>query len=102
MPGIDGFETCRRIRSNPRLQHLPVMMLTGREDDAAETAGTAAGVDEFVVKSPALELVRVRLRTLLREKRVEQEGRISGEMGIAAPPSSRRSAWRGQVAVPSG
>ena len=38
MPGLDGFETCARIRRTPGFEHLPVVMLTGLDDDAARTA----------------------------------------------------------------
>ena len=44
MPGIGGLETCRRIRSSPAQQHIPVMMLTGRDDKEARTQGMDAGV----------------------------------------------------------
>ncbi|NUQ77821.1 MAG: response regulator [Polyangiaceae bacterium] len=87
MPGIGGLETCRRIRSDAALQHIPIMMLTGRDDAEARKAGLLAGVDEFVIKSPELELLRVRLRGLLRKKRLEQ---LAGSDG--SPPSEARSA----------
>jgi DNA-binding response OmpR family regulator len=87
MPGIGGLETCRRIRSDEALQHIPVMMLTGRDDAEARKAGLLAGVDEFVIKSPELELLRVRLRSLLRKKRLEH---LMGSDG--GPPSEARSA----------
>jgi DNA-binding response OmpR family regulator len=64
MPGIGGLETCRRIRANPAQQHIPIMMLTGRDDSDARAQGLAAGVDEFVIKSPELEVLKVRLRAL--------------------------------------
>jgi DNA-binding response OmpR family regulator len=86
MPGIGGVETCRRIRTDPAWQHIPVMMLTGREDDAARREGLLAGVDEFVVKSPELEVLRVRLRTLLRKKRLEH---MNGDVAAPSAPPSR-------------
>lgn len=85
MPGIGGLEACRRIRASPAQQHIPVMMLTGRDDKEARAQGMDAGVDEFVVKSPELALLKVRVRALLRRKRFEHEGRGSGEW---APESS--------------
>lgn len=109
MPGIGGLETCRRIRGNPAQQHIPIVMLTGRDDQEARHAGLAAGVDEFIVKSPELELLKVRLRTLLRKKRAEQETRFveehspassrGGGGGTAGPNSGL---WRKQEEVPPG
>jgi DNA-binding response OmpR family regulator len=99
MPGIGGLETCRRIRSDEALQHIPVMMLTGRDDAEARKAGLLAGVDEFVIKSPELEVLRVRLRNLLRKKRLEHlmgsdgspasEARSAPSTRHRGPPSSR-------------
>jgi DNA-binding response OmpR family regulator len=89
MPGIGGLETCRRIRADDAIHHMPVMMLTGRDDAEARKAGLLAGVDEFVIKSPELEVLRVRLRSLLRKKRIEH---LTGDLGPASEaraPSSR-------------
>jgi DNA-binding response OmpR family regulator len=99
MPGISGLETCRRIRSNPAQQHIPVMMLTGRNDDEARAQGLAAGVDDFVIKSPALEVLRVRLRALLKRRRS-----ITPTEGVATrkaedhAPAGRSSAHPPEVA----
>jgi DNA-binding response OmpR family regulator len=75
MPGIGGLETCRRIRANPAQQHIPVMMLTGRDDQSARAEGLAAGVDEFVIKSPELEVLKMRVRSMLKKRRTEQVAR---------------------------
>jgi DNA-binding response OmpR family regulator len=97
MPGIGGLEACRRIRSNPAQQHIPIMMLTGRDDTAARTQGMNAGVDEFVVKSPELALLKVRVRSLLRKKRLGHEGRSSAS-GDFSPESG--GLWRKHEEVP--
>jgi DNA-binding response OmpR family regulator len=99
MPGIGGLETCRRIRANSAQQHIPVMMLTGRDDREARAQGLAAGVDEFVVKSPELDLLKVRLRALLRKKRSEH----TDVRGIEdRGPVSDTGLWRKQDEVPRG
>jgi DNA-binding response OmpR family regulator len=97
MPGIGGLETCRRLRSNPALRHIPVMMLTGRDDKEARAEGLAAGVDEFVVKSPELELLKVRLRALLRKRRSEPDSRRGEDR---EPSSTSSGMWRRQDEVP--
>lgn len=93
MPGIDGLETCRRIRRDPRLQNVPILMLTGRDDNNARREGIEAGADEFALKSPALEHVRVRLRALLRRRRPSTHSPSSPELEEAAPSTvgSRRA-----------
>jgi DNA-binding response OmpR family regulator len=70
MPGLDGIETCKRIRALPGGERTPIVILTGSDAPAAHRAGIAAGADDFVVKSSQLDLLRVRLRGALR-RRVE-------------------------------
>jgi len=50
MPGMDGFETCRRIKRDPRTQSLPVIMLTALDSPTDRQLGFDAGADEFYVK----------------------------------------------------
>jgi type II secretory ATPase GspE/PulE/Tfp pilus assembly ATPase PilB-like protein/CheY-like chemotaxis protein len=50
MPGIDGFEVCRRLRANLRTAFIPIVMLTAREDVEAKIEGFRAGTDDYLVK----------------------------------------------------
>ena len=50
MPGIDGFETCRRIRADTRLRHVPVAFLTSRKTPDDVHSGMAAGGNDFILK----------------------------------------------------
>jgi DNA-binding response OmpR family regulator len=100
MPGIDGIETCRRIRRNPHRRNIPIMMLTGRQDSEARYEGLAAGVDEFVMKSPELELLKVRLRALLRRRRSDTDLRPLVLTEEQSPVSS--GLWHKSDEVPAG
>ena len=73
MPVMDGFEVTRRIKSDPLLQTIPVLMLTGA--DAAHTVveGLGAGADDFVTKGSDTEILLARLRALLRVKRYQDQ-----------------------------
>ena len=73
MPGLDGFETCRRVRSLPGFESLPVLMLTGLDDDASITRAYEAGATDFFVKSTQWSLLAGRLQYLLRSSRTRQE-----------------------------
>ena len=73
MPGLDGFETCGRLRDMPGLEHVPVLMLTGLDDDASIRQAYKAGATDFFVKSPQWSLLEGRLRYLLRAARVREE-----------------------------
>jgi CheY-like chemotaxis protein len=50
MPGMDGFEVCRRLRADPRLAEIPVIMLTALDDRESRLQGIAAGADDFISK----------------------------------------------------
>lgn len=50
MAGIDGFETCRRIKSDPATQHIPVIMFTALSRDGDVESGRSAGADRFINK----------------------------------------------------
>ncbi len=50
MPGLDGYEVCRRIRQNPATASLPVVMVTALDKPSDRTTGLAAGADDFLVK----------------------------------------------------
>src|SRR5881628_538385 len=73
MPGLDGFETCSELRSLPGFETLPVLMLTGLDDDASITRAYQAGATDFFVKSTQWSLLAGRLRYLLRASRTRQE-----------------------------
>ena len=73
MPGLDGFETCRNLRGMPGFESLPVLMLTGLDDDASITRAYEVGATDFFVKSTQWGLLAGRLRYLLRSSRTRLE-----------------------------
>ena len=73
MPGLDGFETCREVRRHAWLESLPVLMLTGLNDDASISRAYEAGATDFFVKSNQWNLLAGRLRYLLRASRTRRE-----------------------------
>jgi two-component system cell cycle response regulator len=95
MPGIDGFETCRRLKSDPLTQHIPVVMITTLEDSGERVRGLEAGADDFLSKPVDFPTLFARVRSLVRLKRLLDEWRKRSEtaraLGLAAanlaPPS---------------
>ncbi|MBH9553552.1 putative bifunctional diguanylate cyclase/phosphodiesterase [Inhella gelatinilytica] len=73
MPGMDGFETCRRLRQVPHGESVPVLMLTGLDDDASIEHAYEVGATDFFIKSRQWSLLAGRLRYLLRSARTRQE-----------------------------
>ncbi|MEO8298372.1 MAG: EAL domain-containing protein [Burkholderiales bacterium] len=73
MPGMDGFTVCQRIRDLPGFELVPVLMLTGLDDDPSIERAYQAGATDFFVKSPQWSLLAGRLRYLLRTARTSLE-----------------------------
>jgi signal transduction histidine kinase len=81
MPGIDGFEVCRRIRELSTRAYLPVMLLTALDSSEDLARGLNAGADDFISKPAQRVELRARVRSLLRIRRqhvelVEQRARV--------------------------
>jgi DNA-binding response OmpR family regulator len=69
MPGIDGFEVCRRLRNYPPLADVPVILLTALDDRDSRLLGIEAGADDFVSKPYDRAELRARVRTITRLNR---------------------------------
>ena len=65
LPGVDGFEVCRRLR---RDSDIPVIMLTARGDDFDIVGGLEAGADDYVVKPVEPRVLDARIRAVLRRR----------------------------------
>jgi two-component system, sensor histidine kinase and response regulator len=68
MPGMDGYEVCQRLKSNPLFQAIPVIMLTALHDKQNLVRGLDAGADEFLTKPVGGLELRARVRSMLRLK----------------------------------
>ncbi|MEZ4594194.1 MAG: response regulator transcription factor, partial [Chloroflexota bacterium] len=66
MPGIDGFEVTRRLRREPELTHIPILVLTGESDLEEKLAAFEAGADDYLCKPFASAELAARLTVLLR------------------------------------
>lgn len=73
MPVMDGFEVTRRIKADPELQNIPVLMLTGSDSAEHVVEGLGAGAEDFVTKGSDIEIVVARLRSLLRIKAYQDQ-----------------------------
>ena len=76
MPGMDGFEVCREIKSNPKHAHIPVVMVTALTDAADRVRGLEAGADDFLSKPLNDTALMARVRSLVRLKMTVDEWRV--------------------------
>ena len=75
MPGMDGFEVCRRIKGNPELAHIPVVMVTALTDSVDKVRGLEAGADDFLSKPVNDTALMARVSSLVRLKMTVDEWR---------------------------
>jgi diguanylate cyclase (GGDEF)-like protein len=73
LPGLDGFEVCRRLKADADLASVPVIFVTAQHDTATELAGLSAGAVDCIGKPPLAPIVVARVRTQLRLKQLADE-----------------------------
>lgn len=103
MPGMDGFETCKRLKADPDTRHIPVVLVTaldGRED---RIKGLDAGADDFLTKPLDDAVLFARVRSLVRLKLVMDELREREEngrrMGVSTDGAGRLRGSGGRVLI---
>lgn len=79
MPGMDGFDCCRKIRKLPDGEHIPILMVTGLEDQASVDQAFASGATDYVTKPIQVPILEGRVRYLLKAWQAEKEVRKSNE-----------------------
>ncbi len=70
MPNIDGFETCRRLKANPKLVDIPVIFITSKNEDEYEELGFSVGASDFIHKPINAPILVARVKTHLKIKLV--------------------------------
>lgn len=95
MPGMDGFEVCRRIKSDPKTHHIPVVMVTALDQPSDRIQGLESGADDFLTK-PVDDIALVtRVKNLARLKTLNDELLMrvstSRQLGLATDDSYERA-----------
>jgi sigma-B regulation protein RsbU (phosphoserine phosphatase) len=95
MPGIDGYEVCRRLRASPQTHEIPIMFLSSLEEVQDKTRGFELGANDYVTKPFELLEVKARVRSLLNAKaytdavkeKIASELRIAREIQLGILPA---------------
>jgi two-component system OmpR family response regulator len=95
LPGIDGFETCRRLRSNE--VWAPILMLTARQGVDDRVSGLDSGADDYLTKPFSFRELLARLRALVRRGARERPA-VLAAAELRLDPAARR-VWRGDAEV---
>lgn len=82
MPGMDGYEVCRRLKANPVTSHIPVVMVTALSDAEDRVRGLDAGAEDFLTKPVDDFLLNSRVSTLMRYNAVTSELRKREASGL--------------------
>ena len=93
MPGLDGFEVCRQLKTDPTTRHVAVVLLTARRDPESQIRGNLAGADAYFVKPFSPLALVSKLQELLPRAVAEQVGmerpaRTDGAPAVLLPPAS--------------
>ncbi len=103
MPGMDGFDVCRRLKDDVATRHIPVVLVTALDGRGDRIAGLEAGADEFLTKPIDDVMLFARVRGLTRLKQVLDELRAreaSGRrIGVIAGAAARLGGVGGRVMV---
>ncbi|MEZ5875000.1 MAG: PleD family two-component system response regulator [Hyphomicrobiales bacterium] len=93
MPGMDGFEVCRRLKAEPRTQHIPVIIITALDQASDRVKGLEAGADDFLTKPVDDIALITRVKNLARLKLLTDEmlmrASTEEQMGFVAALSAR-------------
>jgi DNA-binding response OmpR family regulator len=75
LPGIDGIEVCRRLKNDPRTEHVPVIMVTSKGEESDVLVGLSLGADDYVTKPFSVKELLARVKVVLRRSRADQPGK---------------------------
>lgn len=87
VPGVDGREVCRFIRSHPVHRQIPIVFLTAKDAEQDEITGLNLGADDYIAKPASPNLILAHVRTLLRRRTSEQQSEVT-LFGVTLIPES--------------
>ncbi|MBF0126160.1 MAG: response regulator [Magnetococcales bacterium] len=73
MPGLDGFEVCKRLKADPQTRDIPVIFVTAKKETADEAYGLSLGAIDYIIKPFSVDVIRQRVHNHLEQK-LRQDG----------------------------
>jgi phosphate regulon transcriptional regulator PhoB len=97
LPGIDGLEVCRRLRSDASTAGVPIIMLTAKSDEVDRVVGLEVGADDYVAKPFSPKELVARVRAVLRRSRPEHPTRVLAVGPVTLDPERHAVTLGGRV-----
>jgi DNA-binding response OmpR family regulator len=91
MPGLDGWEVCKRLRTDPSTSALPILMLTAKAEEGDRVLGLELGADDYVTKPFGVRELLARVKALLRRSEIATASPEVVKSGKIVIDSSRRT-----------
>jgi two-component system alkaline phosphatase synthesis response regulator PhoP len=91
MPGLDGWEVCKRLRTDPATSALPILMLTAKAEEGDRVLGLELGADDYVTKPFGVRELLARVKALLRRSEIATASPEVIKSGKIVIDSSRRT-----------
>lgn len=100
LPGIDGWDVCKRIKADPATAATPILMLTARAEEESRILGLELGADDYVTKPFGLREVIARVKALLRRSEPSEDSPEVIRVGKLVLDSGRRQVRAGDREIP--
>ncbi len=105
MPGKDGFDTCRELKTNMKTSQIPVIMLTAKVESEDVITGIENGADDYITKPFSVEVLRSKVKNLLKQREKLQKyftrsllsADLSGQANTTALPEGEENLFIGSV-----
>lgn len=98
MPGLDGIEVCRSLRSDERHKELPVIMLTAKVEEADKVLGLEMGADDYMTKPFSPRELTARVKAVLRRRKPQEEETVSSFGDIIIDANRHEVTVKGKTA----
>lgn len=89
MPDVDGLEVCRRMKREPNLRNIPIIMVTARGEESDIVVGLELGAEDYITKPFSPRVLVARVKTVLRRKSADTSGVISIAGGALSIDAAR-------------
>lgn len=87
MPGMDGYEVCRRLKADEQMQHIPIIFVTAKTEVEDETLGFELGAMDYITKPFSVPVVKARVKAhlelkILRDREASQRAKLESVLGM--------------------